>query len=284
MVAIDGLEYSFGHRLPAGAEKSAQFVLLRLLLGSARIVKEGRALRQTTNYSLVPFVLQNASGRDSVAQFCSDYGVRLDSTSLIKKSLSDNRKFFRDILVEFSHYFLHTERASHLAAFVSLYRVLERMSYSLPLLYCSTQRDFTKTFEELKRFFSGVKGELGFFRNFINLGSLVGRETLDILCEINFVSSFGREQAYFDATKRCFDKFHIEDSSRAHFGVKFKDVGELLVAVRNRYFHLMSGGWKENISLTEIQDADEFFESLNPVFCNFLAVVTLSIIAHKYSS
>ncbi|KAA0070724.1 hypothetical protein CIW53_05075 [Rhodanobacter sp. T12-5] len=198
--------------------------------------------------------------------------------------MSDNRVFFRDILNEFSHYFLHSYRGSHIAAFVSLYRVLERFSYSVPLLYCSTQRDFAKTFEDLKKMFSTQSiGELGLFNKFLRAGGLIDKIVLESLCEISFTSASGNEARYFDAAAKCYEKYEAKDASRATLGLRFGDVPKLIVAIRNRFFHLLSGGWQENISMTEIWDADEFFEGMNGVFCNFLSVVIVSVLVHKYS-
>jgi hypothetical protein len=284
MISVDGIEYSFSRKLPAGAEKCTQLFLLRLLVGTAAIRKGALTVRQRTNYSVFPSVVQSGAWTDAINELNTNYGSSLQAAVFVKRALPDNRVFFRDILNEFSHFFLQSSRGCHIAGFVALYRILERFSYSVPLLYCSTQRDFAKTFEDLKKVFSAQNvGEISFFNKFLRVGGLIDQTVLDSLCEINFTSGAGNESKYFQAAAKCYDKFETQDASRASLGFKFGDTAKLIVAVRNRFFHLLSGGWQENISMTEIWDADEFFEGMNGVFCNFLSVVLVSVLIHKYS-
>jgi hypothetical protein len=284
MVSIDGLNYSFGSRLPADADKCTQFILLRLLLGTANVTKGGITTRQRVNYSVFPATHQPERWTAACADLSASYGVNVRTSTFVARSYADNRVFFRDILNEFSHYFLQSSKGCHLAAFVSLYRILERFSYSIPLLYCSTQRDFSKTFNDLKKCFSEKDaGELSLFNTFIRDGGLIDKTVLDTVCDINFASATGLEGKYFVAAEKCFNGFDQKDSSRAYLGLQFMKVGKLIAGVRNRFFHLLSGGWQNNISLTDIWDADEFFESMNPVFCNFLSIVVISVLLHKYA-
>lgn len=285
MAIVDGVEYKFSHKIPAQAGSCSQFLLLRILLGYARISKGAIKARQQMNYSTYPAVSANVSWPDALRGLNASYGASLSQRDFIRRAQLDNRLFFRDLLNEFSNYFIQEERSSHVAAFVCLYRALERLSYSVPLLYCSTQKDFTKTFDQLRACFSSKEtGELGLFNTFLRAGGLIDQTTLDAVCDISFASGSGLESRFYAAAEKCFDKFEIKDASRFYLGVKFANVGKLLISVRNRFFHFASGGWQNNISLTEINDADEFFGNINPLFCNFLAIVLISIIIHKYDS
>jgi len=284
MISVDGIEYSFSRKLPAGAEKCTQLFLLRLLLGTAAIRRNGLVVRQRTNYSVFPSSAQSGTWANAIIDLNKNYGSSLKSAAFINRALLDNRVFFRDVLNEFSHFFLQSSRGCHIAAFVAIYRILERFSYSIPLLYCSTQRDFVKTFDDMKKMFSTqTAGELGLFNKFLRYGGLIDNTVLDSPCEINFTSGSGNESKYFQAILKCYNTFDSQDPSRATVGFKFGDSAKLIIAVRNRFFHLLSGGWQENISMTEIWDADEFFEGMNDAFCNFLAVVVISVLIHKYS-
>jgi hypothetical protein len=284
MISVDGIGYGFSRKLPVGADKCTQLFLLRLLLGSATVTKGKVVVQQRTNYSVFPCAPQVNLWSAALADFNVNYGVGLRAGEFVKRSVADNRAFFRDVLNEFSHYFLQTSRGAHIAAFVSLYRLLERFSYSVPLLYCSTQHDFGKTFDDLKKMFSTqAVGELGLFNKFLKVGGLIDRTVLDSHCQINFFSASGLESKYYRAAEKSYPSFVSKDPTRNSLGLPFGDLGKLIVAVRNRFFHLLSGGWQENISMTEIWDADEYFECMNGIFCNFLSVILVSVLAHKYS-
>ena len=86
---------------------------------------------------------------------------------------ADNRDFYREILSEFLNFQIQAERGNDTSAFVFLYRILERISYSVPLLYTSTQSDFRGTFKDLKSILDADAdgdGELGLFKKFLGKG------------------------------------------------------------------------------------------------------------------
>ena len=66
--------------------------------------------------------------------------------------------------------------------------------------------------------------------------------------------------------------------------IKFRDVTDLLVILRNRFFHSRTGDGKNNITVTQIINSDEFFGCVNMTFCSFLAIVALQTLAYQYQS
>jgi len=64
--------------------------------------------------------------------------------------------------------------------------------------------------------------------------------------------------------------------------IKFSDIPEFLVNIRNRFFHLRIGDGRGNITTIDMPDSDEYFGKINPVIASFLAIVTLHTISAKY--
>lgn len=283
LISIDGIDYEFSSRLPKNAEKSAQFVLARLLLGSVKISRAGRTLRQTDDFSTWPNAPQVKTGTRAFSTYLTSHGLGRSQSSFIRATTSDNRRLFQDVLAEFSNYFVETNRGSHTAGFVYLYRALERLSFSVPLLYCSTSSDFVGTFDDLKDLFkeSGT-GELGLLNKFIRQGKLIDSVVLDTTSTIDFSISPLNGIRFYNVVTSRYGKFHSTDPTRLQVEIKYRSVLDLFILLRNRYFHFRTGDGKANISNRDLHDSDEFFAVMNQVFCNFLGVLTLHTIARKY--
>ena len=57
---------------------------------------------------------------------------------------------------------------SPIESFVHIYRALEFISYSFPLIYASKSMDYRGSYEKLKKYMSGERaGELNFFKLFL---------------------------------------------------------------------------------------------------------------------
>ncbi|QWF70379.1 hypothetical protein KEF85_13695 [Methylomonas paludis] len=279
-IDLNNVGYIFNGSLPINSDKSFQFVLVRLLIGPVNIVYNQNRFRQNINYSKIPSILQqNLRGSTAFKQFSTNYGIGLTSTQFVRKTISENRNFYQDVLSEFSHYFIQTERKAHLSAFVFLYRLLERISYSMPLLYSKKSHDFMGTFNQLKSLFTNDNpGENGFFLNFLKSGQFIDHNVLDATYNINF-SAYSDGVKYFDQIARVFNDFDSSDRSSLSFEIKFKDVPSLLIIIRNRFFHLQTGANLRNISTKDLGSPDELFSELNKVICSCLAAIVLQIIA-----
>lgn len=279
--SVDGVDYHLPGRLPTNAEKSAQYLLLRLLLGAAQVGRKGKLTAQSQDYSQFPSVPQTSSSASSVAQFLAT-NVGLPIQSFVRVTLADNRRLFFDVLAEYSNHFVATARGSHTTGFIHLYRALERLSYSVPLLYCSTSNDFVGTFKDLKSFFEDeAAGELGLLKKFIKQGKLIDPVVLSTTATLDFSVSAQHGQRFYDVANR-YGQFQSSDPTRLQLAIEYRLVLELFVALRNRFFHLRSGDGQKNIQSRDVQDADEFFSFVNPVFCSFLGHLTLACIARKY--
>lgn len=282
-VSMDGISYRLGARLPARADRSAQYMLVRLLVGGGHISKVGRrhSHHQRRDLYSWPSVEQTSTSATATSDFLKEQ-VGRGVSSFISATVVDNRKLFGDVLSEISNYFCATAAGAHPSAFVFLYRTLERLSFSVPLLYCATATDFHGTFNELKRLFNdGADGDLSLLRKFVNDGRFLDRTVVDTVVRIDFSCSPHADKFYEIITSR-FSDTEASDPTRKQIDVRFGKMQGLLETVRNRFFHFRTGDARKNISSKDLVDVDEFFQLLNPHIENFLSKLLLQAIIVKY--
>lgn len=285
LITKDGVDYQATGRLPKDAENSFQYLLARLLIGAMRLTKGGTHVHQGTDYSTLPQSTQTKEPIGAFFDFLQSASIGGTSQRYVKVTLADNRDFFRELLAEFANHFLQTRRGNHATAFVHLYRILERISYSVPLLYCATQKDFVGTYNDLKALFKDdASGELGLFKKFLEQGRFIDRLKLDATLPITFISANGHQNAHFALTGRLYKNFQSTDAATHQMELQFKNIPSFLVTVRNRLFHARTGDGQSNVKMQEVLDIDEYLGCINPIFCNFLAIVTLRVIASKYQT
>lgn len=273
---VSGINYTFDTRLPTGADRSYQYLLIKTLIGSSSLTYRGTQLRQIVNYSVLPQTIRTKRGRDAFADFLNSFSVGLNEKEFIRRTTSLNRNFYQDVLIEFSHYFLHTRRNCHAAAFTHLYRLLERIAFSAPLLYCRSSSDYYGTFDDLKTLFSGndKTGELGFLRKFIGQGKLIDAVLLDFIYRLDF-SRYTDKTLHWNSLSRHFGEFVTKDVATHQFEIKFRDVCSLTTTIRNRFFHLRTGEGQNNISIRSLGDPNDFFSEVNKVVSSFIAMISL---------
>lgn len=282
-VTMDGVAYSLGGKLPARAGLSAQYMLVRTLVGGGAISRPPRRRQysQQLDLSCWPCVRQSKKSSLATAEFLKEHTGR-SVGNFISTTIIDNRRLFSEILAEISNYFCATAMGAHASAFVFLYRALERLSFSIPLLYCTVSRDFHGTFSDLKKLFDeGAGGDLSLLKKFINGGRFLDRTIVDTTTTIDFSGSANACNFYEAVTSRYSDTYSC-DPTRQQISVKFGKMQGLLETIRNRFFHFRSGDGKNNISAKELGDVDDFFRILNPHFDNFISKLILQTIVIKY--
>lgn len=282
-VQIHGVNLEKLGRIPKNSEKSYQYLILRLLLGTATVSRGSIKGRQKIDYSSLPSIPQTKSPSVAIKDFLASYAVGGDLVRFIRVTVPDNRDFYREILNEFINFHLQNVQGRHTGAFIFLYRILERISYSVPLLYASTQTDYIGTFNDLKAILNAdVKGELGLFNKFLSQGKFIDKLKLQVNQKISFASASGHGISHFNLVCEKFDKFSSFDPNMQEVEIKLRDIPNFLITIRNRFFHSGIGDWKKNITLVEMPDPDEFFGKINPIIISFLSIVVLHTISAKY--
>lgn len=280
MIALDGNQFSARHAMPAAASTSFQYLLLRLLIGALYVRRGAVLVKQGVDYSIFPAAPQVRGGHLAVDHVLTQFGRTGGTSAYIAHTASLNRTIYRDLLAEYANYFIQGASGSHVAAFLSVYRIIERVSFTAPLISALSFRDHVKYFDTLKSFFGGKdEGELKLLSRCIASGHFVDSAFLDLPVAVTFNSPSGYATDHFSVAKsHLSDKFHASNPSLAQFELKVRDCADACVVLRNRFFHFASGGWQNNISLVSLKNPDEFFSCINDALFPVIALLGLSLI------
>ncbi len=260
-------------------------ILLELLMGKVIIYDkfDKILLNQKNNYTKLPY---QSGSRNSYREFVEVLGVDITDTEVREVCnrcmIKDRRNNFvyEHVLNEITQYFVISQ-LSPCEGFVHLYRTLEFMSYSFPLIYASKTKKYQGTYEGLKKFFLGGAGtgELKFLSHFLKELFEDDSYTYNYEFEILFLTEdieYLRED-FKEAIK--LDLFTFENDTLV---IKFKNIIDIFVEIRNRYFHMLLGQGKNNF-LDIRYDKNELFSALNPIFLNWLSVIFVKILQHGLS-
>lgn len=266
-----------------------QLILIIFLTGHIRFsLDDIKYYKQTLDYSIIPvnstpivdFVIpeQAVSVSKSIDALCLRYSLNLNHRTIINKINQKNANFYSDLLLEFTHFFYMTAKGSHSAAFIFLYRIFERFAYAIPLLYTKLSNQFFGTFNQLKSLLkSDGKQELAFFKTFIKETSFIEYYDKETEFGISFTNSSNPEGFYKILKKHCQDVVKSPNDIDKTMFFHLQDLPDVIVNIRNRFFHYKFGEGQNNISINEIKNTDDFFQVLNPIVTSYLAIITLNI-------
>lgn len=257
--------------------------LYRLLIGSLEIKNNvtGDVIRQKNNYSIL--------GTETVRRFSLGlFTSPLSSTATLDdlhnhltRSNPANIQLFKDLTNEYCYYFYYKQKSIHTLAFLHAYRILERISYTFPMLYASKATDYVGTFNKLQNYFKGSNSELKFLNLFVE--DFFEEEFLNYKVKFN-ITAYNediRESYYKILNKLCKSNDpQIVVQAFSEFSdltIDNKDSINLMIHLRNRYFHFASGA-QRNINSSEMIEANDFYEIVNEHFINWLSVVYFRII------
>ncbi len=260
---------------------SSEALLFRLLLGTVNLkfYNQDSFITQNRNYSKFGGVLENEGDKIQLAVFdwFTDMG-QSDLNNYFRVNKRRNENLFSEILSESSHFFYFQNQKNYVCSFLHLYRFLEFTSYCFPIIYASKSLNHFATFDTFKNYFHDQnEGRLKFFRKFIE--SIFDESRLRAYCSIDTL--VGDE--ILDKNKHriilnlCKD-FDIWDDGYV-VRIKYKNLIDFIVNLRNRYFHFFSDR-RDNISSLKF-DGQLFFESLNEKFKNWMALIYFELLTHS---
>jgi len=265
---------------------SNEALVIRLLLGHIDVVAmTGKSKKREFNYSLLPFQSAPKLTATEIINSINCYFsteanafVLEDHKDALLNYLKSNRRnseMYRTVLFELSSCFYCFD-ISPSAAFAHLYRCLEFLSYSFPLVYAAKSKDYKGSFSDLKKFLSGdSSGELKFFKKF--LAACFERETgiLNYKFEIDIPLS-----TPFDLLKRDLSGIYknefLYEFDTNMLRIKFADMLGLFITTRNRYFHMLVGQGQDNFQ-SDDYDIEEYFKCINFHILNWLAMIIQKI-------
>lgn len=210
-----------------------------------------------------------------------DESVSLEDLNYFFLKARSNRKFYKSIEVELIKCLIAYKSDKFLESFIYLYRIIEGISYSIPLIFVSKKDDYNKTYHDLQSYFGKDKdGELLFFKRFVS-------ETFkdedfyssNITIDLNLVDIEELRPKYYELyLKKVNEKFVLDKSENSFIKIKFIGYYDLLIELRNRFFHNLKGSWQENFDSTELMFPDQFFKPITLHGINWLSIILFEII------
>ncbi|MCI8684096.1 MAG: hypothetical protein HFH50_14185 [Lachnospiraceae bacterium] len=262
---------------------SNEAVLIRLLLGTLHIKyfigERQRALDQKNNYSIPGSIENDMLAEERIKDFFSLEEFDNTEKESINKYLKFNRRnhfIHEELLSELTNAIIW-QKQSPIESFVHIYRTLEFMSYSFPLIYASKSMDYRGSYEKLKKFMSGDSdGELKFFKTFLKelfKDNILYAYEFDILFPSDNINLILAE-----LQRVISENYYIFEGETMK--IKFANVADLLITLRNRYFHMLIGKGTDNFYDIRY-DKRELFSVMNPVFINWLTMIYKEIVVYS---
>ncbi|MXS69684.1 hypothetical protein GSF70_00470 [Flavobacteriaceae bacterium W22] len=256
--------------------------IFRLISGTVNIKDnyQDKIYKIRDNNIKFPTVLNISLKYDTLLeQF--DESVSLEDLNYFFLKARSNRKFYKSIEVELIKCLIAYKSDKFLESFIYLYRIIEGISYSIPLIFVSKKDDYNKTYHDLQSYFGKDKdGELLFFKRFVS-------ETFkdedfyssNITIDLNLVDIEELRPKYYELyLKKVNEKFVLDKSDNSFIKIKFIGYYDLLIELRNRFFHNLKGSWQENFDSTELMFPDQFFKPITLHGINWLSIILFEII------
>ncbi|MDU7338006.1 MAG: hypothetical protein E7L17_07825 [Clostridium sp.] len=263
-------------------------LLLRVLLGQIDFKKNSGALtKPRANYLLLPYASTGTITYSAISDIFSNSDNQIDiieNKEIIDKYFTQNRRnhdVHEKVLFEISNYFIN-QHQSPITAFAHLYRCLEYISYSFPMLYAAKSRNYKGSFQDLKKFFSGdTASELKFFQKFLKVLFDDETTTLSYKFETNLSLSNSLDYLISDCSRVYTRVPYVIENGILE--VTFENVLDFFITTRNRFFHMLIGQGQENFSSNNY-DISEYFCSINPCMLNWLSIIIQKITIYGFYS
>jgi hypothetical protein len=256
--------------------------LIRLLTGTLNIRcnLNNKVIKQRVNYSQLLYSQNRRISSNTIKKAIQPFKLK-DLSSHLLSNRSKNFNFYKELFVEFSNYFLRKDENNHIAAFLHLYRILESIAYCFPLIWAARASDYVGTYNQLKTYFDGPKtGELKFFKRFIDDVLEETLQNTQVTLYINSVHPDWQKKYYQSINRNIPQNDVVSYTEYSEITVKFCCITELVINLRNQYFHFLTGNGN-NFNSDDIAESNEFFNIINEVATNWLAVIFFEILEYE---
>lgn len=256
-----------------------EVILIRLLVGTLRVTNlySTDSFDQHENYSILGKPTNSLITTKPITNcLFPDYKIN-DICTYIDRTSHVNSEFYLHLLEEISSYFYKKSKFSHTICFVHLYRALEYISYSFPLIYASISREYYGSFNKLKNYFDKSKSELLFFDEFTKKLLDIGLLETPLTFNFNSLSPI-LNRNHFQIIKQILTVENIDNEvANISITTTYQYLLKLAIDLRNRYFHFAVGG-QRNIRSTDIIESDVFFTLINEELLNWISIIYFEIL------
>lgn len=267
--------------------------LIRLFSGTVKVVtsregQEDEIFITNRNY-IRPDQEVTSNNSTIIAQYIFDeIPDQQEFLNIIRRVRGKNHSFYNSLCNELSLCLLSVAKDRFTESFLFLYRSLERMSAACPLIYSSRQNDFRTAHSFLSGIYRDEKapGELGLLQSFLvdyaKENNDFAEANLDIAIPDwggSFAGEFYRQ--WRDVIQREASYAAI-DPDEGIIRCPYPKVASLIVTVRNRSFHNLSG--QKNLDLFRLMGSDPLFSMLMPHFLQWTAYVFLDFARWQIAS
>lgn len=234
-----------------------------------------------TNYTQFPYAENSHLNQSVVLNNFPDEVKVMDLDSYFKRS-KFNSVFYAAIQSELIKCLIAEKERNHLEAFFYLYRILEGISYSIPLIYVSKNNNYDKTYKQLQSFFLKKEndGELVFFKRFVS-ETFKDEEFFKSTVDIN-ISDIDIEEIrgfYYNLYVSKIKESRIVDKTEnEELKITFIGFYEFMIELRNRFFHYSKGSWQDNLTSTDVLFPDYFFKPIVNHGINWVSIILYEII------
>lgn len=268
---------------------SPRLRVFRLLSGTASATDTytNKTYRFRRNYFYLPYSDNNPKiSTKCILDLFSGEDITLAEINKMFANGAANYTFYSKIEGEIIRCLVAIRKESYIDAFVHLYRIIECMTYATPLLYASRSKDYTKTYETLKSCFTNTNsGELEFFKTFVK-NTFQDEDFFKLTIDLSLSSE--EYECDQDNLRRLIIK-HSQykdgylfkgrpEDLYLDFEFEFLKFFSLLITLRNRFFHLLQGGQKENISRVDTEYPELLFKAIINSGLNWVAIIILEIL------
>ena len=255
--------------------------IFRMLSGTCRLVDsfDDKNFALSKNYLVIPSRDVKGGGRVQISDAFD--GADIEEISGYFKNLSSNDDFYKLIEFELINCLVARRAGRCLESFLFLYRIIEGVSYSIPLMYVSKARSFNSTYRALQKFMpkKDSEGELTFFKSF--MGSQWNSKyfygvTFDLSMDQIDVEEM--RSKYYEIYMEKAGKKIVDSTEDEEIRMSFIQFYDFMIELRNRYFHFLQGSWQKNIKTSQVVYPDLFFKPIIDHAINWVAVVLLEVI------
>lgn len=257
-------------------------IVIRLITGNLDVKSSSKEkiIAQRNNY----MILGGKKSRSNLTNVHLDLQISAQQLErFLDKTDPKNRTFYAELFMEISRHFWLIHTSNFIGAFLHSYRILEKISIVLPLVWSAKATDYTKSFNALKTIFGENKeGEMKALQKFI--AEFIDEQYLLAPCKINFTSlePIWRQEAFKTMSKTCrMVGVDINNSSPPNsIDLKYVDVIPILITTRNMYFHRLTGKGS-SFGFAEIPDPDSYFNDICNLTTNWLLFIIGQIMVYE---